>query len=429
MEAALIVLVLGVNLVLWTIVGGIRVISDRVEHSTALPWPRRLSPANVAVLVPAHNEEPVIAASIQSALKLVPQANVHVVADGCDDATAEIARESGVEVLELKPGRGKAGGIEAAVKHFDIPSRFSVLLIVDADTELDEHYLERGLASFERSPVVAVAGYARAGWYPNELTTVGRFLIAYRTRLYAVMQWLKYGQTWRWTNVTSIVPGFASMYRTSILGQMDLNPPGLVIEDFNMTFEIHRKRLGKIDFRPAAYATTQDPDNFRDYYRQVQRWHLGFWQTLRRHGFWFSWFSAALALFLVEVMVASLGVVLLVSALALIGPIVLINQVAHATGWAPEIAGFQDALVVLATVLLFVAALDYLLTCVTALLLRRPVLLLYGLGFLVLRFVDGTAVLRTLPRAWRARSTGRWTSPTRRPASGAPSVVRGRQPP
>lgn len=438
MEWALLVVVLGVNLVLWTLIGGLRLMSEQLTikpvHETpgrwgpsSGQWPGMLCPTDVAVLIPAHNEEPVIAATIRSALRLVPRENVHVVADGCDDATAEIARANGVKVLELNPNRGKAGGIEAAAEHFDIPDRFAVLLLVDADTELDEHYLERGLPLLEKPDVVAVAGYAIAGWRPWELSPVGRFLVAYRTRLYAVMQWLKYGQTWRWTNVTSIVPGFASMYRTSVLRMMDLNPPGLVIEDFNMTFEVHHRRLGKIAFRPTVHATTQDPDNFRDYYRQILRWHLGFWQTLRRHGFWASGFSAALALFLAEVVIASLGLILLAGALTFLATIVLVNYVAHVLGWAPEVPGLLfDACLVLVGLFIFVAALDYLLTLLTALALRRPTLLLYGLGFVVLRLIDAISVLWTIPQAWRTHSDGRWISPTRRPSGGSsPPVARG----
>ena len=426
MEAALLLtLVLGVNLTVWLLVGGVRFASERLAHrqSAAEASPTRFDPADVAVLIPAHNEEPVIAATINSAIRLVPESNVHVIADGCDDATAEIARAAAVNVLELEPGRGKAGGIEAALKHFDIPRRFAALLIVDADTELDEHYLDRGLPLFDQPGVVAVAGYAKAGWRPAELSPVGRFLVAYRSRLYVVMQWLKYGQTWRWTNVTAIVPGFASMYRTSVLDRMDLNPPGLIIEDFNMTFELHRKQLGKIAFQTNVYATTQDPDNFRDYYRQVFRWHLGFWQTFRRHGLWASGFSAALALFILEILVASAGIVLLVAAFALLLPIVLVDGTWEALGLGGGFDGVFGFALLLAGSVLFLAAMDYLLTCVTALALRRPSLLLYGLGFLFLRFVDATLILRAIPQAWRSNSDGRWTSPTRRPAARAPSPV------
>jgi cellulose synthase/poly-beta-1,6-N-acetylglucosamine synthase-like glycosyltransferase len=419
MEWALVVVLLGVNLVLWTLIGGLRFTSERMAGPPDTDAPFRLRPSDVAVLVPAHNEEPVIAATIRSALRLVPPDNVHVVADGCDDATAEIARANGADVLELEPGRGKAGGIEAGIEHFEILGRFPVVLILDADTELDEHYLERGLPLLDMPGVVALAGYARAGWRPQELSPVGRFLASYRTRLYAVMQWLKYGQTWRWTNVAAIVPGFASMYWTSTLRQMDLNPPGLVIEDFNMTFEIHHRRLGKIAFHPGAYATTQDPDNFRDYYRQVLRWHLGFWQTLRRHGLWFSGFSAALVLFLIEVLAASLALLLLAAAMALLTPFMLVDYAAQSLGWDIDLGGVVDAYAVLITVLLLALAIDYLLTCLTALAFRRPALLLYGLGFLALRFVDATAALWTIPQAWRTHSDGRWISPKRRGSTGS----------
>jgi biofilm PGA synthesis N-glycosyltransferase PgaC len=432
MEAALLlVLVLGVNLTLWLSVGGLRYASERLTstRSRIVATPSPLDPADVAVLIPAHNEEPVIAATISSALRLVPETNVHVVADGCDDATAAVARSAAVKVIELDPGRGKAGGIEAALQEFDIRRRFAALLIVDADTELDEHYLARGLPLLDQPGFVAVAGYAKAGWRPQELTPIGRFLVAYRSRLYVVMQWLKYGQTWRWTNVTAIVPGFASMYRTSVLGRMDLNPPGLIIEDFNMTFELHRKQLGKIAFQSDVYATTQDPDNFRDYYRQVFRWHLGFWQTFRRHGVWPSGFSAALALFIIEILVASAGIVVLVGALMLLAPVVVIDQTMRALGWGAGFEGVFGFSLLLAGGVLFLAALDYLLTCVTAIALRRPSLLLYGLGFLALRVVDAVLILRAVPQAWIASSDGRWTSPTRRPVARPPAPIeRGQDP-
>ena len=417
MEAALLVAVLGVNMTFWTMIGGCRLTAERLTRAPDTIPDEELSPADVAVLIPAHNEEPVVAATISSALRLVPPGNVHVIADGCTDATAEIARSAGACVLELHPGRGKAGGIEAAVEHFAIARRFAVLLIVDADTELDEHYLERGLPLIGQPGVVAVAGYAKTMWPAVELGPFGRFVVAYRTRLYAVMQWLKYGQTWRWTNVTAIVPGFASMYRTDVLDTMDLNPPGLIIEDFNMTFEIHHKRLGKIAFRPGVSATTQDPDTFLDYYRQVLRWQLGLWQTIRRHGFWASGFSAALAFFLVEVLIASVGLVALVAAIVLFAPAVLASNARLAMGWnvPHDIFEFYQGLVL---VLVVTALLDYILTCLVAVALRRPSLLLYGVGFLGLRFVDATAILWTLPMAWITQSSGRWTSPARRPTTG-----------
>jgi cellulose synthase/poly-beta-1,6-N-acetylglucosamine synthase-like glycosyltransferase len=243
------------------------------------------------------------------------------------------------------------------------------------------------------------------------------------------MQLLKYGQTWRWTNVTAIVPGFASMYRTRVLPRMDLNPPGLVIEDFNMTFEIHRKRLGKISFRPAVRAMTQDPDNARDYCRQVVRWQLGFWQTVRRHGFWRSWFSAALALYILEVVAASVMLVAIATAITLLLVAGVLGDITGHPHWLGAPDRVMGDYLTPTNVLLFLVLPDYLLTCAVAIALRRPSLLLYGIGFLGLRLVDSVIALRTLPQAWRTTSTGQWTSPTRRATSPPAASIPGRRAP
>jgi cellulose synthase/poly-beta-1,6-N-acetylglucosamine synthase-like glycosyltransferase len=405
--------VVGISLTFWSVVALLR--RTFQQYAPNRPVPRnRLTARDVAVVIPARNEEMIISAAIRSVLRMVKPGNIHVIADGCDDDTGLIALSWGLNVLEPMPARGKAAGIEAVVREFDLPNRFAVLLIVDADTELDEHYLDVALPLFDDPEVVAVAGYAKTSWRPQELSLMGRLLVAYRTRLYAVMQWVKYAQTWRHTNVTAIVPGFASMYRTSVLADMDLNPPGLVIEDFNMTFELHRKRLGKIAFRPDVGATTQDPDNLPDYYRQITRWQLGLWQTVRRHGLWPSWFCVALAAFLLEVVVASLLLLALAAGLIL-APLADLAAGQVAWGWVASTDGILDSYLTVPGLLLLVVLPDYLLTCVTAVAMRRPSLLFYGLGFLPIRVIDATALLRTLPMAWRTRSSGLWQSPGRRP--------------
>ncbi len=415
------VLLFGVSLGFWTLVGLLRRVAELRRRPAARPE-RPLRPHDVAVLIPARNEALVIAATIRSVLRLVPPASVHVIADGCDDDTAAIARSYGVNVLEVYPAGGKAAGIESAVAHFDLPGRFDVMLLVDADTELDRDYLARGLPLFDDPAVVAVAGYARTAWRPRELPWVGRLLVAYRTRLYAVMQWLKYGQTWRWTNLTAIVPGFASMYRTRVLPRIDLNPPGLVIEDFNMTFELHHKRLGKIAFQPGVSATTQDPDNLRDYVKQITRWQLGLWQTVRRHGIWPSWFWLALGAFLLEVVVASVGLLLLAAAVLAI-PLASAGHQLVDWGWLTSVHRQLTGYVTLPGLALFVVLPDFLLTCAAAVAMRRPSLLRYGLAFLPIRMIDAVVMLWTLPQAWWKSSSGRWTSPGRR-AAGAPATLR-----
>ena len=75
---------------------------------------------DVAVLIPAHNEELVIEASIAAIAALVPRRNIHVVSDGSTDRTAELARRAGVHVIETRTNVGKAGALEEAIERFGL---------------------------------------------------------------------------------------------------------------------------------------------------------------------------------------------------------------------------------------------------------------------------------------------------------------------
>lgn len=410
------VLVVGLNTALWGTVGLGRVILHRLGRNRPTAGGIRLTVRDVCVLVAAHNEEEVIEATIKSAHALVPRGNVFVASDGSSDGTARIVTEHGAQVVELNPNRGKAGALAAAIDHFELARRFQVVLLLDADTHLSADYMETGLPMFDDPSVVAVAGRAATVTDPESPTRMGRFLIAYRERFYVVVQYLlKFGQAARPANVVSIVPGFASMYRTSILGEIDICPPGLAIEDFNMTFEVHAKRLGRIAFHPrAAIAYTQDPDSLGDYISQLRRWTLGFWQTVRRHGFHLGRFWGALVLYVLELISSSVMLLLV--------PPLLIASVAATlwVGWggAPDVVVWLAASVPPLAVLLGVMIPDYVLTIFTAAVTGRPRYLLLGFGFPLVRMVDAAICLRTIGQAFFSptanKANGVWKSPTRR---------------
>ncbi|MFB9799375.1 glycosyltransferase, partial [Streptomonospora salina] len=369
---------------------------------------------NLAVVIPAHNEEPVIDAAITSALRLFDRWDIYVVSDSSGDATADIAAETGVNVLELLTNRGKAGAIDAVVDEFGLTDNYEGVVMLDADTELDSAYVEGARRQLADPGVAAVAGFVVAEWKPEQRTVVGRMISAYRDRLYWLLQYLmRFGQTWRYSSVTFIVPGFASVYRTRALEAIDINPKGLVIEDFNMTFEVHHKRLGRISMNSDTKAYCQDPFTMGDYIKQVRRWTLGFWQTVRRHGIWPSLFWFALFFYILEVMVVS--VLLLATAL-----LAVFSLAAPTTGGAvleigayAEAYGAVSAVLPLTTILVGLFVPDYILTCVLATVRRRPSYLVYGLFFLPMRIIDAYLTLRTAPQAWTTRSDGRWQSPTR----------------
>jgi poly-beta-1,6-N-acetyl-D-glucosamine synthase len=412
-----IVFVIGVNTLIWGSASVARVVARIVVRLRRRPAVApRFRDEDVAIIMAAHNEAEVLADTLRAASALLPLSQIYVVSDGSKDATVAIAEEFGVNVLNLQPNRGKAGALAAGIEEFALMERFQVVLLLDADTRLSSNYLETGLPLFNDLDVVAVSGVVKTLTDPPPRTRTGRFLLSHRVRLYALTQQIvKYGQAAKWANVMPICPGFASMYRTDILSQIDITRPGLVLEDINMTFEIHTKKLGRVAFDPhAAIAYTQDPDNWRDYMRQVYRWTLGYWQTIRVHKQHFGKFWVSVAMQATETILSVLALMCLVPAMLLMA---YTDTLAHTYG-TPVVAGHMivgtlDFRYVLAGFFLP----DMLLTVYAAISTRRPGLLLLTPFFPFMRFIDSYIVLRSIWGAWHTHSNGQWISPERRNAN------------
>ena len=90
------------------------------------------------ILVPAHNEESVIAQTLENLTKSIDEHDrVIVIADNCDDQTASIARTFGFEVLERESrdqrGKGYALAFGLASIEDNPPD---IVIVVDADCEV-----------------------------------------------------------------------------------------------------------------------------------------------------------------------------------------------------------------------------------------------------------------------------------------------------
>src|SRR5918998_5010673 len=195
------ILVFGVNFALWSTIGLFRLIEERWVTRTDRATSPSMTVADVAVLIPAHNEEMVIESSIEAIAALVPRGNIHVVSDGSTDRTAELARRAGINVIETRTNVGKAGALEEAIDRFGLVERFAIVLLLDADTAIDPGYFDAGLPHFDDPEVVAVAGAVRTHWHKQGMSLIAKALVCHRQRIYAITQrLLKFGQTWRYTN-------------------------------------------------------------------------------------------------------------------------------------------------------------------------------------------------------------------------------------
>ncbi|MGC9224360.1 MAG: glycosyltransferase family 2 protein [Terracidiphilus sp.] len=150
------------------IAGGLR---RRQATSAAKVWEVRL-----AVVVPAHNEEAVIAralASLRAAvctrLTAIPasgsqlqpwQVPVIVVAHNCTDGTAAIANQAGARVVELK-GTGLRGKGAALRAGFDAAQAAgaNAFLVVDADSHASQNLIAATAATLERGAAATQCRY------------------------------------------------------------------------------------------------------------------------------------------------------------------------------------------------------------------------------------------------------------------------------
>jgi cellulose synthase/poly-beta-1,6-N-acetylglucosamine synthase-like glycosyltransferase len=116
-----------------------------------LPANRRL---RFDILVPAHNEAAVIARTIASLRQLDwPRDGyrILVLADNCEDDTADIARAAGATVVERHDDsrRGKGYAVEAGVAHSARGGRADAMVFIDADTTVTPNLLSACAARIE----------------------------------------------------------------------------------------------------------------------------------------------------------------------------------------------------------------------------------------------------------------------------------------
>jgi poly-beta-1,6-N-acetyl-D-glucosamine synthase len=230
----------------------------------------------ICVVVPARNEETLIGRCIASVLGAgLDPVHIYAVDDDSTDRTGEVLRSfEGVNVLRNQPRRGKAGSLRRAISHYRLAERYAFVAILDADSHVAEGYFEAVQKTFTDDPqAVLVCGTPRGQAY--------NFLTAFRTLEYALSLVL-YRKGQDRLGVITVAPGCASIYRSSILGALDWNG-GTLVEDMDLTVQIHRKRLGRIRFAQDAIVYTQDPRRIREYVGQLTRWYCGTWQVMRLH--------------------------------------------------------------------------------------------------------------------------------------------------
>ncbi len=229
----------------------------------------------VSVIVPAYNEERVIAASVRRVLASVAvRLEVIVVDDGSRDATSNIVQSTfgenpAVKLLTL-PNGGKAKALNQALAI----AKGDVLIALDADTLFEPTTIARLCRWFYDPKIGAVAGNVKVG---NKIN----FLTRWQAIEYVTAQNLE-RRALAAIDSMMVVPGAVGAIRRSALEQAGGYPEDTLAEDQDLTIQIQRDGW-KVIYDPVAMAWTEAPETFAALSKQRFRWAFGTLQCLWKH--------------------------------------------------------------------------------------------------------------------------------------------------
>jgi biofilm PGA synthesis N-glycosyltransferase PgaC len=228
----------------------------------------------LALLIAAHNEELVIEKTIRSAINagMKPE-NIYVVDDNSTDKTKKIAADIIGKNNVCKVRRsGKGLALTKAAKKFELSSKYQWIHIADADGGFASDYFYKFRKNL-RIKYAAATGYVKS--LPG--TSIGE----YRVYEYTIGMEL-HRRFQSLVHTVSVIPGPTSCFRSDIFDKLNFANNSFT-EDFDVTLQLHRKNLGKIQFITSAVAFTQDPRTTKDYVKQITRWNRGTMQGIKRH--------------------------------------------------------------------------------------------------------------------------------------------------
>jgi cellulose synthase/poly-beta-1,6-N-acetylglucosamine synthase-like glycosyltransferase len=320
----------------------------------------------VSVVVPAYNEERVIASTTRSMLDLdYPEHEVIVVNDGSSDGTLAAL----VDAFDLEPyeafvrrvfphadvramyrsaahpnlvvvdkvNGGKADALNAALN----VARYRYVCCVDADTWFERKALLKGMRLAVQDParVLGVTSHLTTARKPEEAMSVpqGRRridlhpLMAYQ-HLDFLRAFFNNRTAWSRGNYMLCSPGAFAIWRRDVLEEVGGYSQAFTCEDIELTFRVHEKYLREgRDYRILCLtdnvATTEGPDTAGKLVSQRERWQRVIDETVWHYRrMWFRPRYGAVGLvgapfyLLTEVLAPVfelLGVVALVGAIAL----------------------------------------------------------------------------------------------------------------
>jgi cellulose synthase/poly-beta-1,6-N-acetylglucosamine synthase-like glycosyltransferase len=233
---------------------------------------------NVAVLIPAYNEEKVIERTVRSVLESdYPNLRAIVIDDGSKDATLEVCRKAfrkeiaeGRVTMLTKPNSGKADALNFGLEHV----KEELFVGIDADTLIAPDAISKLVPHLADPRVAAMAGNAKVG---------------NRVNLWTRWQALEYitsqnfeRRALNMLNAVSVVPGAIGAWRTAPVRAAGGYHHDTVAEDADLTMALLEAGY-RVNYEDRALAYTEAPTTANGLMRQRFRWSFGIMQAVWKH--------------------------------------------------------------------------------------------------------------------------------------------------
>jgi cellulose synthase/poly-beta-1,6-N-acetylglucosamine synthase-like glycosyltransferase len=227
---------------------------------------------SVTAIIPAFNEEKNIERTINSVFSQTKRVRKVVIIDdkSTDNTLKVIPKSHSLTIVKNKNRMGKAASVNQVLSLI----KTDLVLIVDADTELEATFVEKVCKEFSEKDIDAVCGFVLPSKSSSNTLIKNARLVEY---LYSQTT-LKKGQ--KMINGLFVLSGCCSVFKTSIIQQTGF-PQDTVTEDLDLTWllELNGHRTSMID----AYASTVEPKGLVAYISQIKRWYMGFFQCLSKY--------------------------------------------------------------------------------------------------------------------------------------------------
>lgn len=225
------------------------------------------------ILIPAHNEEVVIDSTLNDLkAKLNNSQNIVVVADNCTDATAEIARSNGVQVIERREPnlRGKGYALDYGLNYLKSEPP-DVVVFVDADCKVSQGAIEQLIykAASAVRPVQATYLMAKSNSYsPKASVSAFAFKVKNLVRPYGLS---RLGQA-------CLLTGTGMAFPWKVINSVDI-ANSHIVEDMKLGFDLSIAGYPPM-FCPQSNVTGYLPQEMQAAKGQRTRWEHGHLETL-----------------------------------------------------------------------------------------------------------------------------------------------------